>query len=466
MFNEFPYTNFHELNTDWLIAMCKKIMSELDGIETKAQEAVNKARGAQYVVFPPLESVNNWTLYRNLDDTSTGIEFTKEAPYAKIIHNNARYPILSTANPPDKQMINDLQIDQLLVARSTVDYDTTYRPQEETLFAQGIRAILIPNDQDQYDQMHLLYKKTNAGVSYVDSISFTQTGEGVGVISIAGKTGVLTLSDIGACPAINDEAATSSAPWSGERVYQTIQDAIDEALEGSTISSITDSITALTGSLDTLEDTLDAYGSRIDDLEVDVADLKTGAATTANTLTSINASINTINSSITSLESGVSTNTGAIADNLTAIQDLEDRVGDIEDLMPDTTQDQLVIWSTAFQDAIPVTLNPGATGNVVIKLNRIPDGYTIVGSPMYVMWLGNTNNPITIPSMVFPLALSGGMNSGGTLDGIPTFNITVYNMNSSNTTCWGRATFTLQYTGRDKTLHPNPWPDVYTAPNP
>ena len=44
MFNEFPYTNFHELNTDWLIAMCKKILSEVDGIEDKAEQAIEALR--------------------------------------------------------------------------------------------------------------------------------------------------------------------------------------------------------------------------------------------------------------------------------------------------------------------------------------------------------------------------------------------------------------------------------------
>lgn len=473
MMNEFPYTNFHELNTDWLIKMCKTIRDEIDGITEKAEQAVDEARAAQYVVFPPIEDKTDWTIYRILGDTTTGIEFTKDAPYAKIIHNNSRYPVLSSANPPDAQMINDLQIDQMIVARTTVDYDTTYKPQEETLFSHGIRAILIPNDRGQYDQMHLLYKKTTSGVSYVDSLSFTQTGEGVGVISINGRTGVLTLSDIGACPAINDEAATSSAPWSGERTYQTIEStvsaAIEEALDGTTISEIQSSIRALQNSFVTLSATVNRYGTRIATTETGIEEIKTRLTSAENRMTTaetnigtINTTLNNVNSSINTLTGNVNTNTSAIAKNTSDIDLLDERLGDIEETLPDPSVKQFVKWSTTFNDAAPSTIATEHFGNVVVKVNNVPDGYSIIGIPFYAMYLGSTSTPTGVAN-VNVCAITGGMNDSGIYEGIPTVNFTVYNPGAGNITAWVSCTFFLVYTGRNSSTDPNPFLPTYSA---
>ena len=44
MINTYPYTDFHELNADWIIAELKRISGELDGIYERAvHDAVEQA---------------------------------------------------------------------------------------------------------------------------------------------------------------------------------------------------------------------------------------------------------------------------------------------------------------------------------------------------------------------------------------------------------------------------------------
>lgn len=471
-FNQFPYTNFHELNTDWLIAMCKEIMKEVSDIDDKAQKAIDDARSAQYVMFPDLEGKDNWTIYRKLDNVTTGIEFDKTAPYAKIIHNNTRYGILSTANPPTAKMWTDLQIDQMLVARSTVDYDTTYRPRETELYEDGIRVILIPNDLNQYDQMHLLFKQTTAGIESVRSISFTQTGEGVGVISINGRTGVLTLSDIGACPAINDEAATSTEPWSGEHTNDIIQESIEEALDGATIADILDSISALETSLETLDSTVSAYGTRIGTLEGTVASQGDSITSQGTRLSNAESAINTINSNINSIQSTISQHTTDISDTNAALEETEEaveeidqRVADIEAVMPSAEHPQVITYETTYNDAILISIAGQAFGTVAAILN-VPDGYTIVGLPKFIIYHGNQDNPTSIVHGVYPVCITGGYNTSGSQQGRATINITVYNTALTSEACWAKFWFQCIYTGRDNATHPDPWPDPLPEPTP
>lgn len=469
MFNEFPYTNFHELNTDWLIAMCKKIRSEVDGIEDKAEQAIEEARSAQYVMFPDLEGKENWTVYRKLDNTTTGIEFTKDAPFAKIIHNTGRYPILSTANPPDAKMFTDLQIEQMLVARSVVDYDTVYKPQETQLFEQGIRIILIPNDLGQYDQMHMLYKATTSGITTVRSLSFTQTGEGVGVVSINGRTGVLTLSDIGASPAVNDEAATA-APWSGEHTDEVIQESISDALEGETISEIVESIEALENSLATLDSTITAYGTRIDTLEstvtsqgLDISAHNTRLSNAESSINSINSSINTLNTSVAQNATDISDINASLEETEEAVEEIDQRVADIEAVMPSVERPQVISYVTGYDDAIMTSVAGNSFGTVAAILN-VPDGYTIVGLPKFILYLGNQPNPSAVAQDLYVVSITGGYNSSGTHQGQTTMNVTVYNTSINTSSCWVKFYFQCIYTGRNAATHPDPWPDPLPTP--
>lgn len=55
MFNEYPYTDFHELNLDWVIRKLKEISADLDRIKQEAIDAATEA--AKEYVDQELEAV-------------------------------------------------------------------------------------------------------------------------------------------------------------------------------------------------------------------------------------------------------------------------------------------------------------------------------------------------------------------------------------------------------------------------
>lgn len=103
MFEQFPYTNFHDLNLDWLIQKVKEAYSP----DNPPQDVVISVNGETgevilykdaIVRLPDIEG-DNWNIFRITDGSSEGIQFKKNYP-AQRINGTHRYDIYDQGNPP------------------------------------------------------------------------------------------------------------------------------------------------------------------------------------------------------------------------------------------------------------------------------------------------------------------------------------------------------------------------------
>ena len=97
LYENFPYTNLHELNLDWLI-------QQLNNITSSTVLSVNGQTGAvtlyesQDVQFPNIGQ-DDWSIIRLADGTTRGIYFDPNGD-AYIIHGNTMSKLYSSDNPP------------------------------------------------------------------------------------------------------------------------------------------------------------------------------------------------------------------------------------------------------------------------------------------------------------------------------------------------------------------------------
>ena len=97
LFEHFPYTNFHELNLDWLI-------EQLNKIKETTVLSVNGETGDVILYKEPLVRLpditqDTWNIFRYADGTPVGIQFKKGSPLQRI-DNLGRYDIYDAGNPP------------------------------------------------------------------------------------------------------------------------------------------------------------------------------------------------------------------------------------------------------------------------------------------------------------------------------------------------------------------------------
>lgn len=129
MFENFPYTNFHDLNLDWIIQKLKEAQQAIETAYTPTNPppypvtSVNGETGAVNLDFP-VDSVNGmtgdvhlyavhdgvyirfpdgsgdtWNIYRLLDGTHAGIQFDKDGPMQRISGTH-RYDVYDENNQP------------------------------------------------------------------------------------------------------------------------------------------------------------------------------------------------------------------------------------------------------------------------------------------------------------------------------------------------------------------------------
>ena len=103
MFEQFPYTNFHDLNLDWIIQKVK----EAYGPDNPPENVVISVNGEDgevvlykdaFVVLPDVES-DVWNIHRGADGSAEGIQFRKNMPMQRINGTN-RYYVYDEGNPP------------------------------------------------------------------------------------------------------------------------------------------------------------------------------------------------------------------------------------------------------------------------------------------------------------------------------------------------------------------------------
>lgn len=103
MFEQMPYTNFHELNLDWIIQKLK----EKYGPDNPPENVVLSVNGQTgevvlypdaVVRFPDVED-GSWNIHRLAGGTSSGIQFLPNK--AQRISGTDRYDIYDSGNPPE-----------------------------------------------------------------------------------------------------------------------------------------------------------------------------------------------------------------------------------------------------------------------------------------------------------------------------------------------------------------------------
>lgn len=76
MFNKYPYTDFHQLNADWILEKIKGIMNVIDSLadmKEKFEDAYNELKSLYDAIvsgdFPPsiVNAFNNWMRRYGLD---------------------------------------------------------------------------------------------------------------------------------------------------------------------------------------------------------------------------------------------------------------------------------------------------------------------------------------------------------------------------------------------------------------
>lgn len=109
MFEGFPYTNFHDLNLDWIIQKVKEAYSP-DNPPANVVLSVNGETGdvilyKDAVVTLPDVDENTWNIHRVANNNSSGIQFVNGQPAQRIDGIN-RYDIYDTGNPPPVLSVN------------------------------------------------------------------------------------------------------------------------------------------------------------------------------------------------------------------------------------------------------------------------------------------------------------------------------------------------------------------------
>lgn len=109
LFEQFPYTNYHDLNLDWIIQKVKEAYSP-DNPPDMAVISVNGKTGAvvlytDAVVRLPDTEEGTWNIFRKADNQDTGIQFRKNQP-AQRIQDASRYDMYDAGNPPPYPVIS------------------------------------------------------------------------------------------------------------------------------------------------------------------------------------------------------------------------------------------------------------------------------------------------------------------------------------------------------------------------
>lgn len=96
MFEQFPYTNFHSVNLDWIIDQIKNVIDN-------AVLSVNGQTGevilyqSENVVFPDVES-DQWRMVRTADGHTAGVLFNQD--YMYVMYDNTADRVYTMNHPP------------------------------------------------------------------------------------------------------------------------------------------------------------------------------------------------------------------------------------------------------------------------------------------------------------------------------------------------------------------------------
>ena len=212
MFENFPYTNFHDLNLDWLLQKIMEAYGPDNPPPVGLVLSVNGETGAvvlykdAIVTLPAIEETS-WNIHRIADGNSSGIEFVNGQPAMRIdgIH---RYKIYDEGNPPPGGGGSGA-VDSVDGMTGTVKTwanttnPTLNIPEESSGFLWDLRRGLSNGDQIgiefEYDSVNQVYKTYLKYTPYQGTATRTEllTSASLppssGVVSVNGLTGIVTL---------------------------------------------------------------------------------------------------------------------------------------------------------------------------------------------------------------------------------------------------------------------------------
>ena len=84
LFPQFPYSNLHELNLDWIIEQIRQIEGEGVVLSVNGLSGVVTLYTDKDVVFPDLNYNDHWQIFREIDNKISGLKFTGEKFFKKL----------------------------------------------------------------------------------------------------------------------------------------------------------------------------------------------------------------------------------------------------------------------------------------------------------------------------------------------------------------------------------------------
>ena len=96
MFEQFPYSNFHELNLDWIIDQIKNVI-ESAVISVNGQTGDVILYQSENVVFPNVDS-NQWRMVRTASGHTAGVMFNDD--YMYVMYDNTADRVYTMNHPP------------------------------------------------------------------------------------------------------------------------------------------------------------------------------------------------------------------------------------------------------------------------------------------------------------------------------------------------------------------------------
>lgn len=258
MFENFPYTNFHDLNLDWIIERIMTAYGPDNPPPIGLVLSVNGETGAvvtykDHIVQLPDVPDNLWNIFRLIDNQANGIQFTKNGA-AERIQGSSRYKIYDEGNPPPGAVPPVSSVDgmtgNVVTWGNTSSADITM-PEASTLNSWGLWRALANNDVMgitlKYNSVTQTYK---AFLSYIpDGGSLTETElltsaslPPSGVVSVNGQTGIVTLDG-------EDIAISAGAVQSIKDVTDALANAITGKLDKPSLAGTAGQVLSLDNNL-------------------------------------------------------------------------------------------------------------------------------------------------------------------------------------------------------------------------
>ena len=163
MFENFPYTNFHDLNLDWIIQKVKEAYSP-DNPPEAVVLSVNGETGdvilyRDAVITLPDVQESQWNIHRLANGQSSGIQFI-QGDKAQRIDGTHRYDMYDAGNPPPYPVRSVNGMTGAVTVVKTVNGDNG----DVTLYPTAI--IEFPDVSENYFQMKRTAAGTDIGIEF------------------------------------------------------------------------------------------------------------------------------------------------------------------------------------------------------------------------------------------------------------------------------------------------------------